>query len=82
MNSKFDFILAPRFIALVIGALSIYAKAKGLIGEPEMVLISTIMGGFIGVRTLDRMSEQKVLAAAVTSGEVSAETATGIPPEK
>ncbi len=51
---KFDFLTSSRFIALVIGALSIYLKAKGIIGEPEMVLIATITAGFTTIRTIDR----------------------------
>lgn len=82
MNNNFGFLLAPRFWALVIGALSIYAQNKGWIGDAEMQLIATITGGFIVVRTADRASEQKVLAAGVSTGEISAEDATGIPPEK
>lgn len=45
---------STRFWALVIGALAVYAKMKGWIGEPEMILIDTIMGGHILVRTTDR----------------------------
>ena len=47
----FAFIYATRFWALVIGAISIYAKLKGWIGEPEMTLIATITGGLIGYLT-------------------------------
>ncbi len=60
MTDKLEFLIAPRFWALVIGALSIYLKAKGYIGEAEMALIATITAGFITVRTIDRASEQVV----------------------
>lgn len=53
----FDFLKAPRFWAMVIGAVSIYLKAKGFIGVEEMTLIATIMGGFITIRTIDRAAE-------------------------
>lgn len=43
---------------MIVGALSIYLKTKGIIGEPEMILISTVMGGFIVVKTADRAAEQ------------------------
>lgn len=79
--SKFDFLTSSRFWAMVIGAVSIYLQSKGVLGEPEMLLIATITGGFTLVRTFDRASEQKVLAAGVSSGQVSAEDATGIPPQ-
>ncbi len=81
-NSKFEFLTSSRFWAIVIGALSVYLQAKGYIGQAEMQLIATITAAFTLVRTADRMSEQKVLAAGVSSGQVSAEQATGIPPEK
>ncbi len=58
METSFAFLKAPRFWAMVIGAVSIYLKAKGFIGVEEMTLVSTIMGGFIVVRTVDRASEQ------------------------
>lgn len=57
---KFKFIYAPRFWALVIGAVSIYAQTKGWIGEAEMTLIATLTGGFITVGTVDRISDKIV----------------------
>lgn len=60
--STWAFLKASRFWALTIGAVSIYLKAKGFIGEPEMYLIATITSGFVVVRTVDRASEQKVVA--------------------
>lgn len=81
-NSKFEFLTSTRFWSLVIGAVSIYLQTKGFVGEAEMLLIATITSGFIIVKTADRMSEQKVLAAGVSSGQVSAEDATGIPPKE
>lgn len=54
---KFEFLTSNRFWALVIGAVSIYLKAKGWIGEPEMLLIATITGGFTIIRTADRATE-------------------------
>jgi hypothetical protein len=53
-NSKFLFLTSSRFWALVIGAVSIYLKMKGFIGEPEMMLIATITSGFTIIKTLDR----------------------------
>lgn len=58
---KFNFLQSTRFWAMIIGAISIYLKTKGYIGEPEMQLVSTIMAGFIAVRTIDRFGEQKQL---------------------
>jgi hypothetical protein len=42
---------SSRMWAVVIGALVFYAKTKGYIGEPEVVLIETTLGGFIAVKT-------------------------------
>lgn len=43
---------------MVIGAISVYLKSKGYIGEEEMTLIATLMAGFIGIRTIDRAAEK------------------------
>ena len=67
LPSKLKFILAPRFWALVIGALSIYLKTKGIIGEPEMVLIATITAGFITVATADRYSDKQLDVARINA---------------
>lgn len=80
MKKKFGFLTSSRFWALVIGAVMFYLQSKGIIGEPEMVLANTILGGFITIKTIDRASEQKVVAAGVTSGQVSATSATDVPP--
>ena len=69
---KFEFLFAPRFWALVIGAVIFYLKSKGFIGEQEMVLIETILGGFITIRTADRFSEQ--LGTPPTATTTSQET--------
>lgn len=42
---------------MVIGALSVYLKTKGLIGEPEMALLATLAAGFVAIRTVDRATE-------------------------
>jgi len=54
----FSFMLSNRFWALIIGATIVYLKAKGLIGIDETVLVSTIVYGFIGVRTIDRLGDK------------------------
>lgn len=78
--TTFGFLYATRFWALVLLALSVYGQRKGWIGEPEMILISTITGGFTIVRTVDRATEQRIAAAAVTTGEVKAADVIKIPP--
>ena len=51
---QFEFLKATRFWAMVFGAVLIYLQAKGFIGEAEMMLANTILGGFIAIRTIDR----------------------------
>ena len=54
MSEKFAFLTSTRFWAMIIGAVSLYLANKGIIGQAETTLIVTILGGFIGVKTLDR----------------------------
>lgn len=58
MNDKWLFLQSTRFWSLCIGALVIYLKTKGWIGESEMLLVNTILGGFIAIKTVDRFSEK------------------------
>lgn len=53
-----DFLKSNRFWALVIGAIVFYLKTKGFIGDPEMILIETILGGHITLKTVDRAAEK------------------------
>jgi len=77
MKSNFSFLTSNRFWAMIVGAVAVYLQAKGVLGEAEMLLIATITAGFTIVRTADRMSEQKIIAAGVTTGQVSAEEVLG-----
>ncbi len=71
LNGKFAFLTSSRFWAIVIASLSIYLKAKGFIGDPEMILISSIMGGFAVVRTVDRVSDKQVEVANIVASAPS-----------
>lgn len=51
---------------MIIGAVALYAQTKGWIGEAEMLLVGTISAGFIGIKTIDRISDKKVEAAALS----------------
>lgn len=82
MSNTFDFIYATRFWAMVIAAVSIYLQSKGWIGESEMLLIATITAGFTIVRTIDRATEQPIIAAAVASDQIKVEEVLPIPPPK
>lgn len=64
----FGFLKATRFWAMVIGAVAIYLEAKGLIGDPEMLLVATLTAGFIGIKTIDRNTgDAKVEAATIAN---------------
>lgn len=57
-DTTWDFLKAPRFYAMLLGALSIYGKQKGWLGEPEMQFIATVATLFVGIRTIDRTVEK------------------------
>lgn len=73
MTEKLLFLTAPRFWALVIGAVSLYLKAKGIFGDAEMILIATITAGFITVGTIDRVSDKGLEATKIASGQTTEE---------
>lgn len=52
---------------MLVGVVAVYLQTKGLIGEPEMVLIAGITGVFTAIRTIDRFGEK---AGAVDTGKV------------
>lgn len=60
MTNKFAFLSSTRFWALVVGAVSFYLKTRGILGESEMLLITTIMGGFITLNTVDKFNNLAV----------------------
>lgn len=85
-TNKYEFLSSTRFWALVTGSLSTILIDPNLIAQPWYVTVGKFLGlvsaGFIAIRTIDRASEQKVVAAGVTSGQVSAANATDIPSEE
>lgn len=58
MNERFAFLTSNRFWAVVIGAVTLYLKTKGYIGDAETVLIETIVAPFVVIRTVDRAYEK------------------------
>lgn len=58
MTEQWKFITSNRFWSICIGAIAVYLKTKGLIGEPEMLLVATITSGFVLIRTTDRLGEK------------------------
>lgn len=58
MDEKFEFLKSTRFWAMAIGAVSVYLKSKGLIGDPEVQLLATLSAGFVAIRTVDRATEK------------------------
>lgn len=65
LPENLQFLTATRFWVMVIGALSLYLRTKGWIGDAETILIATIAGGFITVATIDRISEKKLDVARI-----------------
>ena len=47
-----DMLQSSRFWAVLIGAVMIYLQSKGFIGESEMMLVNTILAGYIGIKTV------------------------------
>lgn len=58
ISDKLLFLTSTRFWAMVVGAVSIYLKMKGIIGEAEMQLIATLTAGFIAIKTIDKTAEK------------------------
>lgn len=56
IKKELEFLFASRFIALVLGATTVYLRTKGWIGEAESNFIYTIAGGFITVKTVDKFA--------------------------
>ena len=74
MKSKFKFLESTRFWSLVLGAIVVYLKTKGYIGEAEMLLINTILGGHIVINTLDKNIGEAKVESAKVSGSVTTVT--------
>ena len=74
MKSKLKFLQSTRFWSLVIGAIVVYLKTKGYIGEAEMLLINTILGGHIVINTLDKNIGEAKIESAKVSGSVTTVT--------
>lgn len=68
LPNSLRFLVAPRFWALCIGAVSLYLKAKNIFGDAEMILVATITAGFITVGTIDRVSDKVLEGTKIESG--------------
>jgi len=64
-----SFLKSTRFWSVVIMAITVYLQTKGIIGDPEMILITTVLGGHVALRTVDRFAEK---SGAVDTGTVIA----------
>lgn len=53
-----EFLKSNRFWAMILGAVILYLSSKGFLGKEELILIETIIAGFVGVRTVDRLGEK------------------------
>jgi len=57
-ESTFAFLRSTRFWAMILGSLSLYLEAKGLIGDEEMTFIATITSIFVAIKTYDKTVEK------------------------
>lgn len=64
-HNTWAFLKAPRFWAIVVAAVALALYQDGFISLAWVTAITTITGGYATVRTIDRMSDKKVEAAAV-----------------
>lgn len=82
---KFDFLTSVRFWAMVITSGSVVLIDPAFPTQPWYISIGKFLGlvgaGFVTVGTVDRASEQKVVAAGVASGQVSTDDLKNIPPQ-
>lgn len=53
-----SFLKSNRFWAMLIGVGIWYCNQKGFIGALEMQAIESILAGFVGIRTVDRLGEK------------------------
>lgn len=56
---EFSFVQSTRFWVMLVGAVSVYLNAKGLIGDAEMTLVASVSALFVSIRTIDRFGEKK-----------------------
>lgn len=82
MKENFAFLKSNRFWALVIGAISMYLQAKGIIGDAEMILIATITSGFIVVKTVDRNTGDAASKSNMTTVSMPSNTTVNASTEK
>lgn len=68
-KSKWAFLGSPRFFALVIGAVALALFQDGIISLAWVTAIGTITGGFIGIRSVDRLGDKNVEAAKLSAPE-------------
>lgn len=82
MKENFAFLKSNRFWSLVIGAVSMYLQAKGIIGDAEMILIATITSGFIVIKTVDRNTGDAVSKSNMTTVSMPSNTTVNASTEK
>jgi hypothetical protein len=58
MIEKLSFLTSARFWQITIAAIAVYLETIGFIGQPEMILIASIMGGAAAIGTIDRFGEK------------------------
>ncbi len=76
---------SPRFWLIVIIAVLQSLSVFNILGGDQVDqltnIISIALGGIVAIRTIDKQGESKILAAGVTSGQVSTKSVTDVPPQ-
>lgn len=49
---------STRFWSLLLGASVVYLQTKGFLGEAEMMLIGTVLGGYITLNTVSKFEKK------------------------
>ena len=75
IKSECGFIYKLNFWVMVLGFVSVYASAKGWIGEPERNFLAGLAGAFVTVQQLNRVTDKRNTAmVAVAQKQVDTET--------
>lgn len=84
MKDKFSFLFSTRFWSAIITSASVVLIDPAFGTQPWYVSLGKFLAllgvQFTIIRTADRASEQKVVAAGVSSGQTNVASVTSIPP--
>lgn len=58
LPESLQFLKSTRFWAMIFAAVVQYLQAENIVSPELATLLTTIFGGFVGVRTIDRFGEK------------------------